>query len=351
MPVLTTVWDGTQWMGGGTTTPPTGLPPSPWVYESFTIGPTPVTLAAFTLGSAAGGSTSFTAWNDECVNTGNKPGAVNLGLGLHRTYSPGGIVADFMTTAAAGDVANGVASIWSCKPDISQVASGNHDATFTSFFNSIPAGHRAWLMMWHEPWDDQFVWSTYRAAQARVWGLLNDSNADRDLVKWGILGTGYDFFVGRAQENFFPAGGEYDYVGTDPYDFYRNLDVMPVSPRGRNNHRTAAQLFSPATEFANSVGKPTVVGELGYHPDPTYLDGPMSPAGVPSKPYRFRSAIEFCVANGVEAVAMFHAPNGDDGPWWMNCIHNFATPDDRSTPDVASVTEFRNQLALYGKQA
>lgn len=305
------------------------------------------------LGSSAGTGTSFTAWNAECINDGSKPGAANLGLGLHRTYSGGSIVNNFMNTSAAGDVANGVASMWSCKPNLDTVNSGGLDSTFTQFFNSIPAGHRAWLMMWHEPWDDAFNWNTYRSAQARVWNLLQNSDADTSLIKWGILGTGWDFIQGRAQTNFFPASGEYDFVGVDEYDFYRNLRVLPESPRGRNKHRKAGGggMFGATVAFANSVDKPVVVGEFGMHPDPENLTGLGNNwEGVPSKPKRLMDVLDYFVENNVEAAAYFHSPNGDDGPWWLSCVHNFSSPQDLSTPDPASVEMWRNYLALYGKQ-
>lgn len=306
---------------------------------------------AMFLGSSAGTGTSFAAWNAECINDGSKPGAANNGLAVHRTYSGGNIVNNFMSTNAAPNVANGVATMWSCKPNLDQVANGNLDTTFTQFFNSIPAGHRAWLMMWHEPWDDQFNWATFRAAQKRAWELLHGSDADTNLVKWGILGTGWDFIQGWAQTNFFPEGGEYDFVGVDEYDFYRNLDVMPASPRGRNGHRKANTMFGPCIAFANSVNKPVVVGEFGLHPDPANLTGTgNNSAGVPSKPKRLKDILDYFVANGVEAAAYFHSPNGDDGPWWLNCVHNFSNPQDMSTPDPASVEVWRDYLALYGKQ-
>lgn len=303
------------------------------------------------LGSSAGTGTTFAAWQAECANDGSKPGAANLGIGIHRTYSGGSIVNNFMNTSAANDVANGVASMWSCKPNLSSVDNGSLDATFTQFFNSIPAGHRAYLMMWHEPWDDAFNWTTYKSAQARVWNLLQNSNADTSLVKWGILGTGWDYIQNRAQPNFFPAGGEYDFVGVDEYDFYRNLNVLPPSPRGRNKYRKANVMFVPAISFANSVGKPVVIGEFGFHPDPQNPNGAANWEGVPSKPIRLQEMIEHFLENEIEAACYFHSPNGDDGPWWANCFHNFSSPQNMSVPDPDTMAVWRNNLALYGKQA
>ena len=311
----------------------------------------PTPAPTMLLGSSVGPPSTWAAWNSECTNDGSKPGAANNGMAVHRTYSSGNIVSDFMVTAAAADVANGVASMWSCKPNLDTVASGGLDATFVSFFNSIPAGHRAYLMMWHEPWDDQFNWTTYRNAQARVWNLLhNDSTADTNRVKWGILGTSWDFIQGSAQANFFPSGSQFDFVGVDTYDMYRNLQVMPASPRGRNGHQSPAQRMGPVVAYANSVGRPWIVGEFGMHPDPTNPNGPSNWEGVASRPHRLASYLDYMIANGCEAAAWFHSQNGDDGPWWLNCYHNFTVRTDMSTPDTDTMKIWRDYLATYGKQ-
>lgn len=41
-------------------------------------------------------------------------------------------------------------SVWSCKPNISQMAAGQLNAAVTAFVNTIPAAHRALLACWHE---------------------------------------------------------------------------------------------------------------------------------------------------------------------------------------------------------
>lgn len=302
------------------------------------------------LGSCAGTPTTFATWNAECINDGSKPGAANLGLGVHRTYSPGTIVANFMSTAAAGDVANGVASIWSCKPPLASVNNGSLDGTWTSFFNSIPAGHRAYIAMWHEPWDDAFDWAEYRAAQARVWNLLQASEADTHLVKFGIIATSWDYTQNRGPL-FFPAGGQFDFVGADPYDMYRNLQVMPASPRGRNDHRSPSTILGATVAFATSVGKPIVIGEFGMHPDPANPNGPANWEGVPSRPHRMAAFMDYMATHNVVAATYFHSSNGDDGPWWLNCFHNFTTKSDMSTPDPDTMKVWRDYLAVYGKQA
>lgn len=312
--------------------------------ETRSSGNPPPEPPPMLLGSSiAGNDSDWVAWDNLLSNNG-----ANKGLALSRSYTGGSIVSNFMSTAAAPDVARGVASMWSCKPPLASVNNGSLDSTFTSFFNSIPAGHRAFLMMWHEPWDDSFNWTDYKNAQARVWGLLNDSNADRDLVTWGILGTSFDFQQGR-QSNFFPAGGQYDWVGADGYDFYRPPGAA-ADPRGRENYRRPNQIFGATVNFAASVDKPVVVGEFSFHPDPAYPTGPSNSEGVPARPNRLQAMVDYFTDNNVIAASMFHSSNGDSGPWWMDCFHNWSNKNDRSNTDTATINKIRELLATYGRQ-
>lgn len=290
---------------------------------------------------------TFDSFNADCVNTGSKPGAANQGLAVNRTFSGVGPPTDFMATEAAPDVTNGVASIWSCKPPLEEVHAGLWDNTFRSLFNSIPAGHRAWLAMWHEPNGNGFDWAVYRQAQARIWHVLQNSNADLDLIKWGIIATRFNFEKGHVYD-YFPEGGEYDYVGIDTYDRYRNLAVDPPGPPPPKYYNTSG-LFGTAVQFAVERGKSLVVAELGMHPDPTNLTGGPNNEGVPSRPQRFKNALDYLAEYNVGAVCYYQSWRGGAGPWWIDTMHNYADPEDRSTPDPASMAMFRDYLALFGK--
>lgn len=327
--------------------------------------PDPPDVQQMFLGSCTGVGQSLaqqqTLFSKTSAET-SKDGAVNQGIGIHRTYTGEGLVANHINnTPAAGDVAAGVASFWSTKPDIDDVNAGNQDSRFTALFNSIPAGHRFYMVCWHEPWDDQFNWANYRSMMARVWDLLKASNADPALVKFGVLGTEWDFIQGQAQPNFFPSvakgysENKFDFVGVDGYDFYRNRrnNVMPASPNNppREKHRKPNVMYGDCMTYAASVGKPVVVGEYGFHSDPENLTlSGNNWEGVPSKAKRLKDLLDYFLANNVEAACYFQNHNGTDGPWWLDVVHNFTTPTDRSgTVDAPVLEVWRNYLALYGK--
>lgn len=335
------------WVPLGSTTrrTPSGL----WVPQTGIGTPNPEDelWPPILLGASVSVPETFDSFNADCVNDGSKPGAANDGLAVYRTFSGVGPPADFMATEAAPDVDNNVASIWSCKPPLTEAHDGLWDATFRSLFNSIPAGHRAFLAMWHEPRGNGFDWGVYRRAQARIWHILQNSNADLDLVKWGIIATRFNFEKGHVFD-FFPYGGEYDFVGVDAYDRYRNLSVDPEGPPPAKYYNPIG-LFGRAVEFAVEQGKPLVVAEMGMHPDPTNLSGGPNNEGVPSRPQRFQNAMEYLSEYNVAAVSYYQSWRGGAGPWWIDVMHNYDDPLDRSTPDTASMAMFRDYLAMYGK--
>lgn len=294
------------------------------------------------------GSSSADAWTniDEQLRNpdGTKLGASNNGLAVRRSFNGGGLPPTFSQTAAQEDVARGVASIWSCKPDIYSVASGSMDQQWVNFFNSIPPGHRAWLCMWHEPWDDFTAedWPTYRAAQARVSDILQASNADENLVKWGIITTAFDYQQGRADLMFPEDNSNFSWVGVDGYNFWRPA-TAPPDPRGRDTHRTPQQIYGAARNFALQRGdKPLIVAEWAHH------DNPTDPA---QRPMRIDESINWMLDNNTIAASYFHSHHGDSGPWWLNCHHNYNDPQDQSNTDEATLARYRNWLALYGKHS
>lgn len=305
----------------------------------FNGGPPPQT---FYLGSSS--ADDWTNIDSQLRNlNGSKPGEINNGLAVRRSFNSGGIPSSFMNSAAGEDVARGVASIWSCKPSLQDVASGGLDNAWTNFFNSIPAGHRAWLCMWHEPWDDfngDNLWPAYRAAQARVYDLLQASSADKDLVKWGIITTAYDYQQGRADLMFPEDNSKFSWVGVDGYNFWRPASAPP-DPRGRDSHRTPQQIYGPARNFAIAQGnKPLIVAEWSHHDNP--LDHNQ-------RPTRVDESINWMLNNNTVAASYFHSHHGDSGPWWLNCHHNYNSPQDQSDTDENTLSRYRDWLALYGK--
>lgn len=300
--------------------------------------------------SIAGNDNDWTTWNTYLTNSdGLKPGGINSGMSVRRSYNSGPLPVSFAASNASMDATADVLSLWSCKEPIDDINSGSRDVAFMNFFNSIPTGHLFYGMMWHEPWDNftEDQWPAYKAAQARVWNILQDSNADTNIVKWGILGTSYDFQQNRAQTRYFPSGGEYDFVGADGYDFYR-APGLPSDPRGRDSYRSPSQIFGACVDFAATVGKPVVVGEFAFHPDP---DNPAESDSYLSRPARMQAMMDWFNANNIVVASYFHSWHGDSGPWWADCFHNFTYRESRSATDLDSVIKFRDLLTLYGKVA
>jgi hypothetical protein len=69
-----------------------------------------------------------------------------------RRYQSGSFGATWATDTSGVNVDVGRrASVYSCKPSMSQMAAGTLDAALTAFVQSIPDSHLAFLLCWHEP--------------------------------------------------------------------------------------------------------------------------------------------------------------------------------------------------------
>lgn len=289
--------------------------------------PAPPTIPSI-IGAANADFDTFSA--DLANPDGTKDGGVNTGLGFRRSYNTGGWPVSFAASAAGSDAARGVASYWSCYPSLPAVVNGSLDATITAFFNSIPAGHTMFITVWHEPdVNGKFTsgeYADFRTAQAHMWDLLQASSADTNLVKFGPLLT-QSGYRNNGAVNWFPANGKYDFCGGDCYEFRRPDPLSPpdnAKLSGQNGgygfSKTPSQLAQPFRDFATTVGKPMLVGELGIHPDPAILT---------DRGTRLQAWMDFFdgAANGCYGVALFHSGEGESGPWWWDSLPNWSYPN------------------------
>jgi len=140
------------------------------------------------------------------------------------------------------------------------------------------------------------------------------------------------------------------WVGGDGYNWARYEPDAPADPNHANTDRTAETIFTPMKNYAAKVDKPWVIGEFGQHTD----------RGRPAfRANRNDTNIRWAAANGCAAFCLYHSPftdaanpaspPGDDGPWWLDVMHNYANHNDRTTPDPDSVTSLRDLLADYGR--
>jgi hypothetical protein len=74
-------------------------------------------------------------------------------LNARRSYDEA-LPVSYAKSKASIDPGLQVASCWSAKPDMSQVASGSFDKAINTFLDSIPTGQRVWITFWHEPEND-----------------------------------------------------------------------------------------------------------------------------------------------------------------------------------------------------
>lgn len=257
-----------------------------------------------------------------------------------RSYNTG-FPTNYATSAAGGDPGRDVASVlsWSDTSQVGNVAGGAYDTKFTALWNSIPAGQRVRFVPWHEVNLHYRDFATYKQAMARIRATLDASNADRDLVKVGGLLTSSGFQGGDGPRYF---DASHDFVGIDFYEFARPPGSPPSPKTGDlGTLRTPEYLAGDAVALAGQLGLPLVVGEYASHPFP------VDPTDPKSRAYRMNATVAYIEANGGDTFCWFHSPNGEDGPWYVNCWPDWTTPTDQSHADPDSVNAWLALLASH----
>jgi hypothetical protein len=163
--------------------------------------------------------------------------------------------ATFADSVAGIDVGQR-ASIWSCKPDLAQLAAGLLDTQIRSFVASIPPSHVAFLTAWHEPdakiRKGQFTLSDYLPAFVRWCQVVKQAAAD--------LGRPY-VYTAQIMTTW---SGQHPQTGTTFEDLWPGdglVDVYAVD--GYSNVGSGDALWGPAVAFATSKNIPWAVAETG----------------------------------------------------------------------------------------
>jgi hypothetical protein len=169
---------------------------------------------------------------------------------VRRSYDTN-LPATFASSVAGIDV-GARASVWSCKPDLAQLASGALDSAIRAFVASIPDTHVAWLTVWHEPdgkiRKGQFTLSDYLPAFARFCSVVKSVGkphvyTTQILEAW----SGQSPAAGTRFSDLWPGDGLVDCFAVDGY----------------SNTGTGAALWGPALTFATGKGVPWAIAELG----------------------------------------------------------------------------------------
>jgi hypothetical protein len=163
--------------------------------------------------------------------------------------------ASFAASAAGIDVGLR-ASIWSCKPDLDQLASGALDSAIRAFVASIPPTHVCWLTAWHEPdakiRQDVFTLAAYLPAFTRWCQVVKAAAVEfgrphvytaQVMTTW----SGQHPQAGSTFPEMWPGDGLVDCFAVDGY----------------SNVGSGADLWGPAVTFAAGKGIPWGIGEVG----------------------------------------------------------------------------------------
>lgn len=161
----------------------------------------------------------------------------------------------FASSVAGIDV--GVrASVWSCKPDLAQLASGALDTAIKAFVASIPDTHVCWLTAWHEPdgkiRKSQFTLAQYLPAFARWCSVVKAATVTYNkphvyTTQIHEAWSGQHPAVGTTYSDLWPGDGLVDCFAVDGY----------------SNTGSGAALWGPAVMFAQGKGVPWGIAEVG----------------------------------------------------------------------------------------
>lgn len=315
--------------------------------------------ATFTPGTPSGGGAKpmligASQKDYDTLNTNAKTGGGH-GMGIRRSYETSGWANTFSASVASGDPGRGCASMWSFSDFsyVSTIASGSFNSNLTTFWNSIPAGHKFYAIFWHEAdvHTSSFTLTDYKAAYGNLRSTLNASTADKSLVKLGGLLTSYGFRQGNGPSYF---DAKHDFVGIDFYEYIRD----PKDPVDTSSHKTT--VFRPPSYFvddaatlASSLGVPVIVGEYGAHPIKNAWTGQMTastsypPLSEQLRSFRLQQAVDYLDGLNCAAFCYFHSDGGVSGPWWLDSYPVWSATATQNHDDTDTLTQFKSIIANH----
>jgi uncharacterized coiled-coil protein SlyX len=157
------------------------------------------------------------------------------------------------------------ASVWSFKPPLNQLVTGQIDEQVKTALMTVPDdGFQRDVIIWHEPEDNisagEFTFAQYRDGNKRVRKLVNEVNATRKTpIRFGANWMAWTFenASNRNPENYWAGDGVWDFLAFDGYS-------------GRNKStgtwtggRTPDALFAEPFAYAKAKGVRPAVAETG----------------------------------------------------------------------------------------
>lgn len=272
----------------------------------------------------------------------------NAVIACVRRYENGNIPSSFSSTKGQRDVSTAAASWLSfANPSISTINSGSYDATIAAYFASIPPTHRHFFTYIHEVDNDKLGSNTaaqFTSACARIWNIKNANAQNPSNVSVGPILTAGPYRANTYQQ-YYPSGGQFDFVGADPYRFARDVNDPSYIPDpktgGAGTKRTMQYLVGDMPAFAQAQGKPVAIGEYGAH---TWS------SDINERARWLNETDLFLAANNCIVACYFHSPRGGSGPWLIDRFHTYNS--DENSPvrltgaaDPTSMQAFADILA------
>lgn len=233
------------------------IPPDPPVPTDPGTPPPPPTGGGMGMlvGAAVSSTTAAsdnTAWDDLAASAG--PWTVR------RSYNPGAIPATWASSAAGPDVGR-CASVWSAKPDVTQMANGALDGATRSFLQSIPDSHTAFVTIWHEPdvkikQGGSTTASQYIAAWRRFFGLVRE--VAKPHVYTCLIVSNYCWVnpvAGATITDLWPGND----ANGRPY-----VDVLAQDGYGYPDYLSGEATFGAGRGAADGYGVAWAIGEIGF---------------------------------------------------------------------------------------
>jgi hypothetical protein len=176
---------------------------------------------------------------------------------ISRTYNSGTFKTTWSQEPAGADVAAGLASAWSAKPDMNQMASGALDNVLEGLLGSIPSGQRVFPCIWHEPdvklrssGFDVPLWQRATSRFLDICASVNNPAVWPQLIftNWSLIGG---VTTGLPDDFWLPAwAGKVKVVGWDLYMLHNTIT-------------TAAHELGPCRDWCDAKDLAWAIGEIG----------------------------------------------------------------------------------------
>jgi hypothetical protein len=161
-----------------------------------------------------------------------------------------GVPTSFSASNAGIDASKGLVSIYSFKPDISLMAGASLDDAVNAFLDSIPAGQKMILTVWHEPGSKVrqgvFTVTQWQAAFTHFCNLVH-AKANPNLATAYIDSAYQPTTAGSLYGDIWPGPGYADYFLTDGYTDLGSGDSV----------------WKKGADAAKGWGIPWGIGEIG----------------------------------------------------------------------------------------